>query len=420
MAQKPERAFFKRYGLPPDWGPVFSVVAICAVMSAVMRVSIDGFAVFLLPLSEEFGWARSEVVSIYGLSMFSFGVGCLLAGRAIDRLGPRWTYTLGLALLAAVFLSAGYFEAHWQFSLGMGVCVGLGAAMVGMVSHAALMSRWFAEHLTFALSITFAASGFGMLIGAPILQALIEMDGWRHAYSRLGCVIAALALIMPLLPWARLQARDREAHLTQVRDNAGKPRLSLKQLMSQPGLTALFTIQFLTAVSLFALNPQIVALLVEQGFPPVWSAVAFGAAGFAGATGVIVFGWLADRQGRRFAMTLSFVMTTVGFSILLLLIASPSWVFVVLFVLIYGPTFGSRGPIVNAMVPAMVGRGPGLGLKIGFVQLGMGLGAAVGAVSGGWLRDVSGYQGVILLAIIAGLLALTLFLTAPSIRRLAG
>lgn len=385
-----------------------------------MRVSIDGFAVFLLPLSAEFGWARSEVVSIYGLSMLSFGIGCLVAGRAIDRLGPRWTYTLGLTLLGAVFLSASQFQAHWQFTLGMGVFVGLGAALVGMVSHAALMSRWFAEHLTFALSLTFAASGFGMLIGAPILQALIEMDGWRHAYSHLGCVIAGLALIMPLLPWRRLQARDREAHLKEVRANASRQKVSLRQVIAEPGLKALFTIQFLTAVSLFALNPQIVALLVEQGFPPVWSAVAFGAAGFAGASGVIVFGWLADRRGRRFAMTLSFVMTTAGFSVLLLLIASPSWVFVVLFVLIYGPTFGSRGPIVNAMVPAMVGRGPGLGLKIGFVQLGMGLGAATGAISGGWLRDTAGYEGVIWLAIIAGLSALALYQTAPSIRRLAG
>ena len=70
------------------------------------------------------------------------------------------------------------------------------------------------------------------------------------------------------------------------------------------------------------------------------------------------------------------------------------------------------------MVPAMVGRGPGLGLKIGFVQLGMGTGAAVGATAGGWLRDVSGYEGVIWLAIIAGLLAVTLYWSVGAIRRL--
>ena len=383
-----------------------------------MRVSIDGFAVFLLPLSDEFGWARTEVVSIYGLTMLSFGVGCLLAGRAMDRLGPRWTYTAGLSLLAVVFLLGQDFNALWQFALAMGLGVGAGAALVGMVCHAVLLSRWYTGKLTFALSLTFASSGFGMLSGAPILQWLIDSGGWRYAYGQLGSAILVLALIMPLLPWQRLSARDPSGYhgkSTQKPDGVG---VSFKEILSDRGLVALFVIQFLTAVSLFALNPQIVALLVELGFDPVYAALAFGAAGVAGSTGVIAFGWFADQRGRRTAMTLAYLMTTAGFSVLLFLIANPSWFFVVLFVLIYGPTFGSRGPIVNAMVPAMVGRGPGLGLKIGFVQLGMGTGAAVGATAGGWLRDVSGYEGVIWLAIIAGLMAVTLYWSVGAIRRL--
>lgn len=383
-----------------------------------MRISIDGFAVFLLPLSGEFGWARTEAVSIYGLTMLSFGTGCLMAGRTMDRLGPRVTYTIGLTLLAGVFLLAHRFDAHWQFLLGMGVVVGAGAAMVGMVSHAVLLSRWFRKNLTFALSLTFAASGFGNLVGAPLLQAVIEADGWRSAYTELGTVFAVLAVASPLLPWGRLIARDNEQHRSAPARAGPGIRAGIREIIADNGLVALFAIQFLTAVSLFALNPQIVALLVETGFEPVWSAFMFGAAGIAGATGVVVFGWLADRRGRRFAMTLSYVMTVAGFSVLLQVIASPSWVLVVLFVMVYGPTFGSRGPIVNAMVPAMAGLGPGLGLKIGFVQLGMGSGAAVGSMAGGWLRDTAGYEGVIWLAIVSGLMAMALYWSVGSIRRL--
>ncbi len=394
------------------------VVAVCAVLSAVMRISIDGFAVFLLPLSEEFGWARSKIVSIYGLSMLGFGIGCLLAGRTIDRFGPRRTYTAGLASLAAVFLLASHFSAFWQFALGIGITVGASAALVGMVSHAVLLSRWFRENLTFALSLTFASSGLGMLAGAPLLQFMINHGGWRAAYTELGLAIAALAILMPLLPWGRLAARDGEPPPRRRSNQGGGDRAQLRQVLADQGLVALFIIQFLTAISLFALNPQIVAFLVEQGFDPVHSALAFGAAGIAGSIGVVAFGWLADRRGRRIAMTLSFFMTIGGFAILLFVLVSPSWLLVILFVLVYGPTFGSRGPIVNAMVPAMAGLGPGLGIKIGFVQLGMGLGAAVGSTAGGWLRDFAGYEGVIWLAIVAGLTALALYWSVGSIRRL--
>lgn len=408
----------RRWNLPSDWRWAFAIVAVCALLSAVMRVSIDGFAVFLLPLSAEFGWARSEAVSIYGLTMLSFGAGCLMAGRTMDRMGPRVTYTSGLTLLAGVFLLAHRFDALWQFALGMGVVVGASAALVGMVSHAVLLSRWFSRNLTFALSLTFAASGFGMLTGAPLLQALIETEGWRAAYSELGLVFAVLAVAVPLLPWGRLVARDSE-QVGISRSGAGAGiRVNIRDVIADKGLVALFAIQFLTAISLFALNPQVVALLVETGFEPVWSALMFGAAGIAGATGVVVFGWLADRRGRKLAMTISYIMTIAGFSILLEVIAKPSWILVVLFVLVYGPTFGSRGPIVNAMVPAMAGRGPGLGLKIGFVQLGMGLGAAVGSTTGGWLRDISGYEGVVWLAIVSGVLAMALYWSVGSIRRL--
>lgn len=418
MAEGPRRVARGETHPPPDWRWVILVVAVCAVLSAVMRVSIDGFAVFLLPLSEEFDWARSKIVSVYGLSMLGFGVGCLLAGRTIDRFGPRRTYTAGLAALAAVFLLASHFSAFWQFALGIGITVGVSAAMVGMVSHAVLLSRWFSENLTFALSLTFASSGLGMLAGAPLLQFMINHGGWRAAYTELGLAIGVLAILMPLLPWDRLAAGRDGTPPPRHQPSDGGDRAQLRQVLADRGLVALFTIQFLTAISLFALNPQIVAFLVEQGFDPIYSALAFGAAGIAGAIGVVSFGRLADRRGRRLAMTLSFIMTLGGFGILLSVLVSPSWLLVILFVLVYGPTFGSRGPIINAMVPAMVGRGRGLGIKIGFVQLGMGLGAAVGATAGGWLRDFGGYESVIWLAIVAGTIALVLYWSVASIRRL--
>ena len=181
MAEGQEIAKGPLRRLPSDWRWASLVVLVCAVLSAGMRISIDSFAVFLLPLSYElsyeFGWSRSEAVSIYGLSMLSFGVGCVLAGRSIEHFGARWTYCAGLSAIAIVFLNASRFDALWQFALCNGVIAGASAALIGMVSHAVLLSRWFHDNLTFAISLSFASAGVGMLVSAPLLQSLIEDDG---------------------------------------------------------------------------------------------------------------------------------------------------------------------------------------------------------------------------------------------------
>jgi MFS family permease len=403
---------------PSAWIWPAAAVAICALLTAVMRVSFDSFAVFLLPLADDFGWDRAETAGIYGCMMLFFGIGCPIAGRMMDRFGPRWTYVIGAMIIAAAFQLTAKADALWQFYLGIGVAVGLGGALIGVVSHATLLARWFRANLTIAIATAAAASGVGMLIFAPLIQLLIQGEGWRAAYAALSMASAILAVVLLVLPWRRLSGpavptKARAASQVTPTPAAG-PKVSPYRHV---GFWALFGIQFLTAFSMFTLNPQIVAFLVEQGFEPLAAASAFGATGLAGTIGLIVFAWVADRRGRGLAMTISYSMTMIGFSLLLAIMALPVWWLVGMFVVIYGPTFGSRGPIVNALVPRLFGRGPGLGLIMGSVHLGMGAGAALGATLGGYLHDVSGYEVVIAVSIAGNAAALTLYWSVGAIRR---
>lgn len=411
------------------WAWPAAVVAICAVLTAVMRVSFDSFAVFLLPLAGDFGWSRAETAGIYGIMMLSFGMGAPLAGRLMDGLGPRWTYAAGSAGLAAGFHFTAAAHSIWEFYLFLGLCVGITGALVGTVSHATLLARWFGASLTIAIAIAAAASGIGVMVFAPLLQWLIDANGWRDTYETLALTVAGIGLAVLVLPWHRLAApktsvemNDPPARLQSgpaPRQSGGLPPAPTRaaDAYRQGRFWTLFGIQFLTAISMFTINPQIVAFLVEQGFDPLASASAFGLAGLAGTVGLIAFGWLADRRGRTLAMTLSYGMTIAGFAILIAIMISPTWLLAGLFVAVYGPTFGARGPIVNALVPRLFGRGPSLGLILGSVHLGMGSGAAVGATLGGYLHDISGYGAVIAAAIAASAAAAMLYLSVPSVRK---
>ena len=66
-----------------------NVLALCFTLSVLGRGLGESFTVFLKPISESFGWARAQVVSVYSLAALAGGVASPLIGRLFDRSGPR-------------------------------------------------------------------------------------------------------------------------------------------------------------------------------------------------------------------------------------------------------------------------------------------------------------------------------------------
>lgn len=394
-------------------------LGICFALGAISRGSTEAYAVFLLPLSQTFGWDRAEASSVYSVYMLFFGLSAPLVGRLFDRWGPGVVYPLGLLCLGIGALAASQLDRLWQFYIFIGMLSGIGATGVGVVPHGALLARWFRGRLTTAIAFVSASSGVGTLILAPTVQVMIDSMGWRPSYAVMGGAILAMVLVIRLMPWRLIEA-GRPADPAPVPTGMPAPAaaMTLRQALRTRTFWAMFVVNFLTAVGMFAVNPQIVAFLVETGFPPLTAASAFGAAGIAATAGLLVFGWLADRLGRLVSISISYSMTLAGMVILHFLEAAPVYWLLVLFVVVYGPSFGSRGPIIASMAASIFGRGRELGSIMGAVQMGMGVGAAVGATAGGLLHDwTGGYDWVLVFAFVNCLIPVAIFWTVPDFRR---
>src|SRR5258708_26779285 len=94
-----------------------NVLALCFALSVLGRGLGESFTVFLLPISESFGWDRAQVVSVYSVTALAGGLAAPLIGRLFDHSGPRSVYSLGLLLLGGAFLCAAHAQHLWQFQL---------------------------------------------------------------------------------------------------------------------------------------------------------------------------------------------------------------------------------------------------------------------------------------------------------------
>src|SRR3954469_19605375 len=167
------------------------VLALCFLLMALARGAAETFTVFLLPISNTFGWDRAQTVSVYSIGALSVGLAAPFVGRLFDHSGPRAVYAIGLVLIGAGFSLAAFAQHLWQLQLCIGLAVGLGGPCLGQVTGSLLVSRWFGPRLPTALAVVASSMGAGVLLLVPLAQIFIDQAGWRGAYHILGAAMLA-------------------------------------------------------------------------------------------------------------------------------------------------------------------------------------------------------------------------------------
>ena len=366
-----------------------NVLALCFALSVLGRGLGDSFTVFLKPISEDFGWDRAQAVSVY---------------------------SLGLALLGGAFLAAAHAQHLWQFQLSVGLCVGIGIAFIGNVPNSILLGRWFGPRLPTAMAVVYSATGAGVLILLPASQVLIDHLGWRGAYQIFGAVALLLLLPLLVLPW-RLFSTGSPNVVKRVDPDFVDEGWTLLSAMRHHAFWALFSTFFFTAIGMYAIAAQVVAYLIDAGFPPLQAATAWGFSGVVLLFGMLGVSSLDGMIGRRPSVLFSYAISIVGIVMLWGLQWYPNFWLLTGFVVCFGSMIGSRGPLITATA-LNIFRGERVGTIFGTISIGSGLGSGLGSWSGGLLHDwTHSYNPLIAFALVNVILGLIPFLVVPAMRR---
>lgn len=393
-----------------------NVLALCFMLSVLGRGLGESFTVFLKPISEDFGWDRAQVVSVYSLTWLAGGLMAPVVGRLFDRSGPRMVYALGLALLGGSFLVASRAQTLWQFQLSVGLCVGIGIALIGNVPNSILLGRWFGPRLPTAMAILYSATGAGILVLLPASQVLIDGIGWRDAYQLFGVVALGLLLPLLLLPW-RLFAGGSPHIAGKTDPGFVDSGWTLVSAIRHHAFWALFATFFFTAVAMYAITAQIVAYLIDAGFPPLQAATAWGFSGVVLLFGMLGISALDGIIGRRPSVLFSYGVSIVGIVLLWLIQYYPNYWLLTAFVVSFGSMIGSRGPLITATA-LNIFRGERVGTIYGTISIGSGLGSGLGSWAGGLIHDwTHSYNALFAFALVNVVLGLIPFLVVPALRR---
>ncbi|MEX2287228.1 MAG: OFA family MFS transporter [Planctomycetaceae bacterium] len=121
-------------------------------------------------------WTLSQVVWIFTVAIVFLGLSAAVAGRWLERVGPRMVGTVAAICWGGGFLIGGLgILAHqlWLLYLGYGVIGGCGLGL-GYVSPVSTLIRWFPDRRGMAAGMAIMGFGGGAIIGAPLKEFLIR------------------------------------------------------------------------------------------------------------------------------------------------------------------------------------------------------------------------------------------------------
>ncbi|MBI5967698.1 MAG: MFS transporter [Deltaproteobacteria bacterium] len=381
------------------------------------------FSIFFVAILEEFKWSRASIAGAFSLSSLILGIGSWPGGGLVDRFGPRKILIGGSIILSFSTIASGWIREVWHLYLLFGILAGIGLCSLGGVPNSVLLSNWFVKNRGTMVGIAFSGMGIGIFIIGPSAQYLISSFGWRIAYMILGLTVLVFSLPLNcfLQNWPNEKKEGYSKHYRsptspEIQDQIKNPYngnergdWTLGGSMKTLSYWSLFFSYLLVPLGIFPVAIHQVAYMVDQGHSKILAAFIFGVIGLLSSVGRFFFGTLSDRIGREKAVTWSFICSITGILVLIFLPSLKSVFWLYVYSILFGLGFGARGPIITAMMADMF-PGKHFGSIYGFINIGNGIGGAMGPWLGGFLYDLTGsYRIPFFLCIPALVLACILF-----------
>lgn len=346
----------------------------------------------VVPLVDRFNWTTAEAALPFTIFFLVFALVMVPAGRLQDTIGPKYTCLLGAVFILLGFGGSalvGRFPYPWWLLLTYGFTGGIGAGTIYSCV-APPVRKWFPDRPAFAISCAVMGVGLAGTVVAPLkAEHLIPVYGIEGTLVLIAaggftmCLVAAWLLRNPIesVPHA---GKAKQARTKQ-------PATPLEATPSDLLRNPMFWVMWLAFGAVIAGGMLCAALI------PPFARLIMGLSATEAAAAVAVFsgfngfgrpfaGYLSDRFGTVFVMTVSFLIQAV--TLLLFNVIAVN----LLTLYVAAALVGWGLAVVLATFPALTAAAFGtkhLGVNYGLVFTGLAFGAFMPA-TGAAIYDATG------------------------------
>ncbi len=246
--------------------------------------------VALPAVQAEFGTIRASASLPYTCMMIGFACAALVMGKMTDRYGIIVPILIGAVSQGTGYVLAGFAPSIWVFALAH-VLVGIGAS-IGFVPMIADISHWFVKRRALAVTVVAAGNYLAGALWSPIVQKLIETQGWRATHIGIGVFVCCVMLAMMPLFRRRVAAQTyaaAEAATSARRNDLG---LSTNMLLVYLGIAGLAC-----CIAMSMPQVHIVAYCADLGYGPAQGSNMLALMLGLGIISRVSSGFLADKIG---------------------------------------------------------------------------------------------------------------------------
>ena len=391
--------------------------AASGIQFANAATAIGVLTVFVLPMSEEFGWNRVEVAGAISLGSVLGAAVAPFSGRLVDRFGARVILVVGGLIVAVgcLYLSmaqalAGFYVAFTAVRIADQGLIQIGASVS--------VGKWFLRRRGRAMGLAFFGSSAGMIVMAPAVQFVIANWDWRAAWVMLSITMLCLGVIPSALFIRRqpedmglvIDGADTQPLASRKADARRDERqVPLGEVIRTPAFWVIIVSLFLASSAISGVGLHLVPHLTQQGLSPTAAVAAVSVMAVAGAVAALVCGILAETLPVKLLLTLAYLL---GAASMWTLIHADTLTETYLFAVMQG----FLGTGVNTLAPIMWASYYGrrsLGSVFGMSRAAQVCGFAVGPLVSAVVFDNTGsYRGAFIALALVAIAASALLATA--------
>ncbi len=357
------------------------------------------FGVFIKPLVSEFYWERGAITLAYSLNMLVFGLCQPIAGKLLDRFGPKILFSISSLIASTGLVLTSQISSTFELYLYYGVVTAVGLSGISITVVSSTLSRWFRSLRSFVSGIAISGTALGQFIFIPLIALLMGKAGWRLSWATLGAI---LPLVIVPISLAVMRGTPSEIGQEPYDSNGGHHdkrnkrdesheslsedmSLSTTQIFCSKNFLLIAITYFICGFQDFFFVTQLIPFATDQGLSPQEASNLQGIAGFLSVPGLLLFSFLSEKLGRKIPLSLIFLPRILCFSLLLY---SYGWPFIYTSALLFGFTLLASAPLASAIMGDLYGL-KNIGVLTGTIFWFHHLGGALGAYSGGFLYDLT-------------------------------